>query len=211
MGEVIFELFWFLAKCIVWYPFYLPYAAYQKYRDHQARRELPLPTRDQSRPPTPAETAQAQTQLKIAWAVMQEAIDGGFGWLGKLEQATRALNIAREMDPRATIPGSDGDGTMTLDSLSGFALYVEAYHYANDIKYGLDFQKEMHQNKRQRTALAAINKAVNYDSGRAQFWAVKARVHKNLKQRAEAVAAARKAVELDYNDPDALRILGEVQ
>lgn len=210
MGEFFVHFIIFYLKCIFWYPFVLPYRAcryiYAKYQT----RELPLPTRDQSRPPTPAETAQAQTQLKIAWALMLEGIKGEDGWRGKLSQATRALNIARQMDAHASIPADDGR-TMSLDSLSGFALYAEAYHYAHNFQYEMDWQRRMYETSDQKTALVAINKALNYDGNRAAYWAVKARVHKNLQQRAEAVAAARKAVELDYNDPDALRILGEVQ
>lgn len=210
MAEFVLQFFIFWMKCIVWYPFVLPYRAVRYIHRKYQTRELPLPTRDQTRPPTPAETAQAQTQLKIAWALMLEGIKGEDGWRGKLSQATKALNIARQMDAHVEIP-TDENRTMSLDSLSGFALYAEAYHYAHRFQYEMDWQRRMYQTKDQKTALAAINKALNYDSKRAVFWAVKARVHKNLQQRAEAVAAARKAVELDYNDPEALRILGEVQ
>ena len=103
------------------------------------------------------------------------------------------------------------DVTMSVDSLSAFALYVEAYQYAHIYQLGDDWAQRMYQKKHQRQALAAIDKAINYDSKRSKFWATKARVHKNLNQRAEALKAARKAVELDYTDPDALTILGEVQ
>jgi hypothetical protein len=116
VGEIIYFTFEFILKCIFWYPIYLPYQALVYFRRRHASRELPLPTRDQSRPATPTETAQAQTQLKIAWALLQEAIQYRDGWLGNVNKATRALSIARQMVAGATIPFDDG--TTDVDRLS---------------------------------------------------------------------------------------------
>lgn len=209
MAEFFVHFLIFCLKLVFVYPFTLPYMAVKFLHEKYQTRELPLPTRDQQRPSTHAETAQAQVQLKIAWTLMLEAKNGGHDWFTKLGQATKALNIARTMDAHASIPVDDV--TMSVDSLSAFALYVEAYQYAHIYQLGDDWAQRMYQKKHQRQALAAIDKAINYDSKRSKFWATKARVHKNLNQRAEALKAARKAVELDYTDPDALTILGEVQ
>jgi hypothetical protein len=169
---------------------------------------MPLPKRDQSRPATSQETAQAQVQLRIAYALLQKAPQSET-IIGELRNAANALNIARQLDSRATVKMDDV--TLTIDALSATALYIEAHFYAHDFEYKEESVERMMQNKHQRQALAAIDKALGYDASRARFWAVKARLHSNLNQRKEGLAAARRAVELDQTDSDALQILGQLQ
>lgn len=211
MGEIFVNFIIFYLKCVFYYPFLFAWKAAKFVHDRIVNRDPPVPTRDLSRPPTPAETAQAQTQLKIAHSLIEAARANDYGILGNLEKAAKALQIARNMDAHAQVPAVDGKGAMTVDSLSGYALFVEAHYFAHSFRYEGDWQRRMHQNKYQRQGLEAIDKAIRYDPRSSMFWAVKARLHKNLEQRPQAREAAQRAVELDRNNADALALLGQVQ
>jgi len=219
MGEIFYYFIEFILKCVFVYPVMAVWYGGKYILKVIENRDRPVATRDQSRPPTPTETAAAQTQLRVADALLSrytetEQLDRAT-MEDTLSKATRAIMTARNLDPRATFAKTDKTGTATygVDGLSALALYIEAEFLENrdhDTLFG-DFVGQVQISRDRKRALEAANKLIVYKPRDAAAWRLKAMAHKNLKDKRPALAAIQKSIELDPTDPIALQILAALQ
>ena len=215
----------FILKLLFVYPFVFLWRGIQYVIDRNPPAPPVIP--DKSRPATPAETAGAETHMKLAHRFLVQAYEAQHVTdvaMRALTLASDALNTARTLDPAAkvTVEQEKLQVTYTVDRLATQILYAQGdilMYGAHVINVATDSRLEVHQIKSNyrtangyaRNAIAAANAALAYDRNSAKPYLILAKAYHFTNQKSAARKAVQDAERLDPHNLDVLEMKAKIR